>query len=71
MVKSKFLRMAVLSMLGLGAYQTAAVAQDGVARTSGPINALAATPNYVGGHTGQYYIVTQQPHAYQPPNPTY
>ncbi len=71
MVKTLFLRMAVLSMLGLGAYQSAAVAQDGVARTSSPVNTLAATPNFVGGHPGQYYIVTQQPNAYQPPNPTY
>ena len=71
MVKTLFLRMAVLSMLGLGTYQTAAVAQDGVARTSSPINAMAATPNYVGGSTGQYYIINQQPNAYRPPNPTY
>ena len=71
MVKTLFFRMAVLSMLGLGTFQSGAFAQDGVARTSSPINVISTAPNVVGGSTGQYYIMSERPNAYRPPNPSY
>ena len=43
MVKTQFLRMAVLALLGLGGYQSGAFAQEGVAHTSSPINVMATT----------------------------
>ena len=66
-------KMTVMTVLGLGAFSPMVLANDGIAHLGGSYAGAGNGHTFVGGGTGQYYIMSGSPYGTQQytPNPTY